>query len=431
MMMILLVSFILVGTTASFNVDGSPLSSRIRDRRFPLIDLGENERFAYKKYGRASTHMSQRSGLAMLNNDDGDDEDHMESLPPFLHHNKDDHERGTKVGQEAQDHNHKVSSKMGSEQNTSPVRTSTPEYSAFAGQRINGASPSRIPTVWDNIGKLTKLTRPENFPGICLFHMLGVYLALDHVGQSSKYWAVLMADPSMWLVLSSLILTSSTSMVVNDYYDTKLGRDVDTAKPLVNGSIPMHLVPRYLSYLYGAALISVAFLPGVPARLSVVLALILTYLYTKHLKPITWGKNVVCAALIAFSPFTSGSAALFRTVSQGDHQLALSEVLGVSSLWRLVSVLFVGFVGREMTMDCNDVETDRFVGVWTVPARYGRKFASRICLLFSIVVTMLTVSFPGFDLLNRTLRHQATDCRLFIRFGLAVIGSSLLLRRSW
>mmetsp|Transcript_71 Transcript_71/g.319 ORF Transcript_71/g.319 Transcript_71/m.319 type:complete len:496 (-) Transcript_71:181-1668(-) len=311
-------------------------------------------------------------------------------------------------------------------------------YPKWSGETINGAKPTKPATILSHWRELTLLTRPANFPGICLFHMLGIYLALDRVGQLSQYKAVLLGDPTMWAVLSGLILTSSTSMVVNDYYDAKLGRDTDPSNSsLVSGSLPMYLVRRYLSYLYAATLVCAAFLPGVPARLSVILALMLTFWYTKYLKPVTWLKNVVCATLIAFSPFTSGTAALYRTNNKNLE--SLGTVMGIPTLWRLVAILFVGFVGREMTMDCNDVQDDAAVGVQTVPVLYGTRFASRFCFLSSTVVSLLSTAFPAVKVgrLCKTTTAAswtnlvASNARVFGRFGLALIGSSLLLRRSW
>jgi 1,4-dihydroxy-2-naphthoate octaprenyltransferase len=95
------------------------------------------------------------------------------------------------------------------------------------------------------MGPLFQLVRPANFPGIVLFHMMGVYLALSGnivskgLGMNwPLYWKILLKEPTMWLVLAALMLTSSTSMVVNDYYDAKLGRD-DVAVVTTSALLPM------------------------------------------------------------------------------------------------------------------------------------------------------------------------------------------------
>ncbi|KAL7575989.1 hypothetical protein ACA910_000777 [Epithemia clementina (nom. ined.)] len=435
------------GSVRSFDHASLPLASR-RARHASRNDYQRSVRFRVvpspvgsgSQLCRLTTLLSFGIENGATEGESGEDG---EGRPPSqspLSTNKNERDTGSnQIGQETKNDEETKSGEL-SAPASHVLKLRATNLGAFSEQTINGAGRTRSPDVMDYFWELTKLTRPANFPGICVFHMLGVYLALDHVGQANHYWRVLLADPTMWLVLSALILTSSTSMVINDYYDAKLGRDIDPSKPLVSGAVPLHIVRHYLSYLYAAALMSVAFLPSVPARLSVVLALMLTYWYTKHLKPITWIKNVVCAALIAFSPFTSGSAALFRTVRAGDQVGALSSVLRVPSLWRLVSILFVGFVGREMTMDCNDVEADKSVGVLTVPVTHGTRFASRFGLLASVIVAVLTTVFPAADSarllfgganVGACWATMTSHPRAIWRLVLALTGSSLLLRRSW
>ena len=184
-------------------------------------------------------------------------------------------------------------------------------------------------------------------------------------------------------------------MVVNDYYDAKLGRDQNMNRPLVTGELSFKLVRRYLSLLYAIALLCCAVLPGALARFSVILSLMLTYWYTNHLKPMTWVKNAVCAFLIAFAPLTSGSAALHLVSGGLFHGL---HVLRVGPIWRVVAMLFFGILGREMTMDCNDVENDRAVGVQTIPVVHGLAFTSRMALACAGVATALALVGPIWEI---------------------------------
>lgn len=148
-------------------------------------------------------------------------------------------------------------------------------------------APKPRASIRSNLPDLIAMTRPSNIPGVTLFHMLGTYLA---VGPSGSYWKILFS-PSMLVTLMALQLTSATSMLVNDYYDTKLGRDSNKAfQPLLKKgtNIPsptmMVVAKRFLSYLYAAALVCGAMVPGIPARLAVVMGLMLTFWYTQHLK---------------------------------------------------------------------------------------------------------------------------------------------------
>ena len=293
----------------------------------------------------------------------------------------------------------------------------------------------------DNLGPLLALTRPKNFPGVVLFHMTGVYLALRSRStalSASYYWTILLKQPALWWTLVALLLVDSSSMVVNDYYDAKLGRDVLTHKQLtgrdrslVSGKVSFATTKRFVSYLYAAALVLVAFLPGITTRLSVVVGLMLTYLYTQHMKPVTWLKNVVCASLIALSPWTSGSATL-HVVAQTDS-VSLAE-LAIPSLCRLVGALFAGVFSREMLMDCNDVETDAQAAVRTVPVMHGQKFASRVAFVATAVMCALTMFGPVQQLLQYYVQIKSlstTPWALWRRFGLGAVACGSALYRGW
>jgi hypothetical protein len=73
------------------------------------------------------------------------------------------------------------------------------------------------PTVRSCFRLLFGMTRPSNFLGIVLFHVLGVYLALQSPNVGDAQLLSSLAQPSMFVVLLSLLLTSATSMVVSCY----------------------------------------------------------------------------------------------------------------------------------------------------------------------------------------------------------------------
>merc|ERR1711971_444420 len=118
----------------------------------------------------------------------------------------------------------------------------------------------------------------------------------------------------------------------------------------------------------------------------------LTFWYTQHLKPITWLKNVVCAGIIALSPFTSYTAAAM--LSSSSSGLFMS-VLRDTKLWALTGALFCGLNAREILMDMRDTEDDSKHNVLTVPVKHGRRFASRIALVWSLLSTSLAVLAGG------------------------------------
>lgn len=261
-----------------------------------------------------------------------------------------------------------------------------------------------------------KLTRPSNFPSIVFLHLLGIFLALPDSLPLSVF-RTLSLDLRMQLVLLSVMLTSATSMIVNDYYDTKLGRDdaQHDDSPLVRGDVQLAQVKQFLSGLYAAALVCVAFLPGIPTRLSVLVGLMMTYWYTQHLKPITFVKNTVCAGLVALSPLTSGSAALHVLYDKASWNW---QVLFVPRLWRLVGMLFWGMLGREIIMDCTDVEQDTRSNVQTIPVVYGSQRAAQIAAVCTTLSTMLAAFGPVRQVIGLGLSWTSGRRMLFATLGI-------------
>ena len=151
----------------------------------------------------------------------------------------------------------------------------------------------------------------------------------------------------------------------------------------------MAVTKKFLYYIYAILALCMTVVPGVPARLMVVIGNMLTYWYTKHIKPRTWWKNVVCASIMGISPATSAAAAFSLSSTQNSFR-----VFGVSALSRLVVALFAGFTGREILMDINDVDDDTLLHVRTVPVTYGRKFASKVALACTAAMTVCTVMGP-------------------------------------
>ena len=290
-------------------------------------------------------------------------------------------------------------------------------------------------TVWKDRSALFTMTRPSSIPGTILFHMLGVALVVR--GSSSNYWSVLWKNPTLWLTLLATNLVSATSMVVNDYYDAKLGRDkLKRHKALVNATVSMATAKKFLMYLYAAALIVSSFLPGVPTRLSVVFALIMTYLYTKHLKPMTWIKNIVCASLIALAPWSSGSCAwnILQHANTGTTVGTVgfrSSILLVPEIWRVFTVLFFGVMGREILMDCNDLEADQAAGIRTIPVIYGRPFAVKTAAACIVFMALAAVVPPMKQLSRLTASVPLWSSAPMRRLLLALSSSTVYLRSVW
>ena len=164
----------------------------------------------------------------------------------------------------------------------------------------------------------------------------------------------------------------------------------------------------------------------------------LTFWYTKHLKPMTWIKNVMCASLIALSPFTSGAAALKVASEVGGGPWGSLKVLAVPSLWRLVAMLFFGVCGREVMMDITDLQDDMMNSVRTIPVKYGRRFASAVAMVCYVMggawviggpTTTLVASMSGALSLPQIMPVLKANAGLARRLLFATLGSSMMIRR--
>eukprot|EP00592_Proboscia_alata_P015078 CAMPEP_0194399080 /NCGR_PEP_ID=MMETSP0174-20130528/126462_1 /TAXON_ID=216777 /ORGANISM="Proboscia alata, Strain PI-D3" /LENGTH=390 /DNA_ID=CAMNT_0039195451 /DNA_START=183 /DNA_END=1355 /DNA_ORIENTATION=- len=228
-------------------------------------------------------------------------------------------------------------------------------------------------TVMSSLGSLWRMTRPSNYLGVVLFHLLGTQLGLS-AGSASLTLSQLLRTPSHLAVLLSLLLTSGTSMMVNDYYDNRKSNDllpINIRLDIPPVTPPPRVVKRAASFLYALLLLTVTVVPGSLARLCVVSATMTTFLYTEHLKPLTWIKNMSCALIIGLAPLTSAAATL-------DLLLGSASTMKLPpALIRVTLMLFLSFWGRELTMDINDAPEDDAANIPTVPVVYSRKFASR------------------------------------------------------
>lgn len=185
-----------------------------------------------------------------------------------------------------------------------------------------------FPTLW-------AICRPNNFIGILMLHTLGTYLAIN---RSNTYLVKTLLHPQQIAVLLALLLTSATSMMVNDYYDIRSGVDSHKVR---KPKAPPRVMKRVLGLLYAPLLLITAVVPGISARLILLSGAMLTFLYTEHLKPVTWVKTIICALLIAISPLTSGLAAISLGFSPPSKIMCKFSI--DNSLLRLVTMLFCGF----------------------------------------------------------------------------------------
>jgi len=342
-----------------------------------------------------------------------------------------------------------------------PVKTSRSGPTVLSSTTFDSSS-NQTPSaeLKPHLSSLLRMCRLSNVPGIILFHVIGVYLSITTSPQAAASAALTgisnkallirtLMRPSMMSLLLSTLLISVTSMVVNDYYDARSGVDAsnllkrsssatgaELSSPLASGAIPFAAAKRFLVRLYAMLLVAVTFVPGVPARLCVIGSTLATYWYTQHIKPRTWSKNAAVSAVIAMTPFASGSAAahLLPTLLGTGGGAIVSQWDVLKSTGRLLLTLFCGFMGREIMMDVRDCEGDRDNGIPTIAVKYGKRYASRVAFTFTAMSAFFVASGPLSQVIAATLSDGGNMAELastgMRRLILALLGGTLVVNGS-
>lgn len=207
------------------------------------------------------------------------------------------------------------------------------------------------------------MTRPHNLP-------MAVGLVAVGVGGAGGFGGLLSSPATcaqLGLVTVLVILTTGTSMMVNDYWDHALNIDSEEThsdRPLVRKTLEPLTVKTTLKYLYATHLALILLVSTADLRMCIYLNTLATFLYSRVFKPLPGVKNIVCAAVIAMS-IPTGAA----VVSGG------SVLAGVRVVWPLMVIVFSGILHREIMMDVLDAEGDAAAGIRTLPVLLGRQQA--------------------------------------------------------
>lgn len=279
------------------------------------------------------------------------------------------------------------------------------------------------------INGLWKMCRPKNFALVFILHVLGVW-------QISSDLSILTSSSMVACVLA-LVLSSCSSMIINDIHDAQSGVDSYSLqsfsrssttsaihqKPLISGTVSHHQARVFLNFIYGTlALIVGSFIPGTIAKMLFLTNAIVTEMYTLKFKPITWIKNSVCAMLIAGAPVCSALVYLSSFPAGRSYKDLISTL-------PLFSALSLQIFAREIVMDLKDYDGDKASHIQTVPVKYGRKYASQVSFICILCMSFISI------ILNPILRYyesislDASIIPLLRRTVLAVIGSTSMLRK--
>tara|TARA_B110001450_G_scaffold115482_1_gene109201 strand:- start:1527 stop:2450 length:924 start_codon:yes stop_codon:yes gene_type:complete len=216
------------------------------------------------------------------------------------------------------------------------------------------------------INSYIKITRPEGLPYEFALPLFGSYLATKSIETLLNPYAILMG------VISAII--ASNSMVINDYYDYKLGTDKDKSLKVLNKKdLTTEEVLYFSTYLgllsyYLSSLIDNNFIRHIISN-----TIIVTYLYTPIFKNIPLLKNIIVSLIITQSPLTGA------LIVNGD----------IKSVIPAMTYLFNFMMWQELMLDIIDLDGDKKNNIKTIPVLYGYKKANIIGLGFLILGSII------------------------------------------
>lgn len=232
---------------------------------------------------------------------------------------------------------------------------------------------------------LWRMSRPQNIPLSALLVLAGAF------GAAGRAWLVLPSvRVQVLLCIALTVMVTTSSCVVNDYFDFLSATDSEESqgsRPLVRGDISPAEVKRALKWIYFVLLVCISLVETRALRVYVLLNAVLTYVYTKSLKPRGFLWKNGCVSLIIAAAIGLGAVAV-------QAEAADALVLGLSTVLPAMVVTFCGIFAREIIMDVSDVEGDRATGVRTLPVVAGPAVALRTAQVLVLPVCLLQVLVP-------------------------------------
>lgn len=183
------------------------------------------------------------------------------------------------------------------------------------------------------------------------------------------------------LAIAVTVFVEAGLFIFNDVYNIDEDKVNAPYRPLVTGEISLKeaTMAGYLTLLLGTAL---ALLLGV-APLAVVLAAITSGMaYNVRYKRLGFIGNLI-VSLDTSLPFLFGA-----TVTSG-YQIPLLVII-------FTLIAFVATLGREVLKGIRDLEGDKRVGIKTVAAVKGRRFAASLAavlFIFAVLLSLITLPF--------------------------------------
>lgn len=226
----------------------------------------------------------------------------------------------------------------------------------------------------NKLSSYLKITRPEGLPYEFAMPLFGSYLATKSLSVIINPYALLMG------IISAIV--ASNSMVINDYYDYKLGTDTEKKnKVLNNNELTSEEVLYFSTYLVITSYYLCSLIANNMIRDIISNTIIFTYLYTPVFKNIPLIKNVIVALIITQAPLTGA------LIVGGNYHNVFPAII----------YLFNFIMWQEIMLDIMDINGDKKNNINTIPVLYGYKKANIIglgfLLLGSLIPYGLSISF--------------------------------------
>eukprot|EP00419_Tripos_fusus_P000399 CAMPEP_0172674208 /NCGR_PEP_ID=MMETSP1074-20121228/12615_1 /TAXON_ID=2916 /ORGANISM="Ceratium fusus, Strain PA161109" /LENGTH=348 /DNA_ID=CAMNT_0013491607 /DNA_START=161 /DNA_END=1207 /DNA_ORIENTATION=- len=230
-----------------------------------------------------------------------------------------------------------------------------------------------------------KMSRPQNIPLSLLLVLAGAF------GAGGKAW-LNVASVRLQVLLCAIltVMVTTSSCIVNDYFDFLASTDTEesqASRPLVAKDITAAEVKRSLKWFYFLVLVCICLVDTRALRIYVLVNAVLTYIYTKSLKPRGFVWKNGCVSLIITLAIGLGAAAV-------QQQAAGALARGLCAVFPSMVITFCGIFAREIIMDVSDVEGDRATGIKTLAVVAGPSTALRTAQAFVLPILLLQLLVP-------------------------------------
>jgi 4-hydroxybenzoate polyprenyltransferase len=195
------------------------------------------------------------------------------------------------------------------------------------------------------------------------------------------------------LVLSTLFIAAAGN-IINDIYDVKIDKINKPEKVIIGKKITeakankLYIFLNIIGVVLGFYIANSIGKPSFAAIFIIISALL--YIYSSQLKGVLFFGNLIISLLVAMSllimvVFDILPAIEFTITSM---QIAASKVV----LQYAFFVFFINFI-REIVKDLEDINGDKNGGLNTIPIAIGRKRATILVFILSVLVTFFVILY--------------------------------------